>query len=29
MSGFVQIIEYLCDGPPRFYNLDIQDEWQL
>jgi quinol monooxygenase YgiN len=27
-SEFAAKMAELCDGPPRFYNLDVQDEWQ-
>jgi quinol monooxygenase YgiN len=26
-SEFAAKMAELCDGPPRFYNLDVQDEW--
>jgi hypothetical protein len=27
-AEFAAKMAELCDGPPRFYNLDVQDEWR-
>jgi quinol monooxygenase YgiN len=28
-TAFASKMQELCDGPPRFYNLDIVDSWEV